>query len=159
MVFDLINLTLALAGLGLAVLSLVLQRRQCRESGSVVDTELNLVIVGDRDPPTEGISVTARNKGRLGVTVTAWGAELPNGASYVYWSPLPGNPSLPHRLEPGDEARWWMPLDALKKGLAEQGLGESKVAMYVGLGTGERLVTNNNMTVAPAQPGGAGSET
>jgi hypothetical protein len=154
--FDVINLMIGLAGVGIGVAGVVLavraQRsleRQFKESGSVVEVSLQAVLVADRDPPTEGISIRVRNTGRLGVSVTGWGVELPNKYTYIYWRPLPGNPKLDHRIEPGDEARWWLPLDALRRGLVEQGLGECEVPMFVTLGTGERVVTEHEMSVAP----------
>lgn len=144
---------MGVAGVILAVRAQKIQQRQFHESGAVVAVELRGAIVGNRDPPTEAVSVTAHNKGRLGVSVTGWGALLPDGRSYVYVHPLPGNQPLDHRLEPGDRASWWMPLDALRDGLAREGLGESEIPMFVELATGERLVTKDMISVAPAGPG------
>lgn len=150
--FDVVNLLIALSGVALGLTSLLVQHRQFAASGSVVEVFLRGVVVGDREPPTHGISVTARNKGRQGVSVTGWGVDLPNKHRYVLYQPRAGNSPLPHRIEPGDEASWWLPLDVLRKGLAEQGLGECKVSMSVDLGTGKTLVTPETFSIGPWAP-------
>lgn len=150
-----ITLGIALARLSLAILSLLLQRRsvavqveQYTESGSLVEVFLRGAIIGT-EPTTEALSITARNVGRLGVEVTSWGELLPDWYVVQVVRPFPGNKDVPHRLEPGSQASWWLPLRMVREGLAERGLEESEVRMFVDLGTGEHLVTEKAITLRP----------
>lgn len=144
-VLDWVTLVIAVAGFGLAVLSLWTQSRQFARSGSVVKVSLRGCIVADTDVPREGMSIEAANTGRLGVSVTQWGAVLSKDWIYVQLRPLVGNEPLPHRIEPGDSASWWLPLADVRREMAKQGIKEAHVPMFVVLATGERLVTKNTM--------------
>lgn len=155
-VSDWITLGVAVTGVGLASLSLFLQRRalraqqdQFRDSGSVVKVDLRAVVVGT-EPLTDGISVSARNVGRLGVEVTGWGAILPNGKALIQVRPLPGNGPMPHRLEAGSRGSWWMPLSVVQNALKDEAIAESDIAMFVDLATGDHLVTGDSMRVGPS---------
>jgi hypothetical protein len=147
---ELVTLLIAVGGFGLAVFSLWTQRRQFRESGSVVRVALRGCIVGDTDPPREGINIEASNVGRLGVSVTQWGAVISKDWIYMHFKPLAGNTPLPHRIEPGDSASWWLPLAELRQQMAKKGIKKADIPMFVKLATGEMLVTQTTMEVVAA---------
>ena len=142
---DWVTLTIAVAGFGLAVLSLWTQSRQFHKSGSVVKVVMRACFVGDTDPPRDGMSIEASNSGRLGVSVTQCGAAISKVWDYVLFRPLVGNEPLPHRIEPGDSASWWIPLADVRREMAKQGITDADMPMFIVLATGERLVTKQTM--------------
>jgi len=83
------------------------------------------------------VDVTARNTGRSPVTVQSWGIELPDGQVMVSIQQLPWSASLPHRLEPGASASWYIETKAVQDECAKRGFRHQDVRAYVNLGTGQ----------------------
>lgn len=61
--------------------------------------------------------VTAVNVGRSPLALSGWGFELPNGHSTFMAVPLPFSTPLPHTLEGGHEASFYIEVAALESGL------------------------------------------
>lgn len=155
-------LAVASLGLALAVASLTWQAATFVLAGSRVRCELYVGAIGpqqvfvhqpvrpgetigspldewQRLGLTEGrIFVIARNIGRTAVTVTNYGARSGPTARYGTLRPLPGEPTLPHRLEPGAEVMWTLPTEEMRE-FAVAAQGDMKVRMSVDLGNGKTV--------------------
>lgn len=111
-----------------------------RRTGAVVKVTARVAfVVGN---PVSLVSVKARNSGRTAVTVTGWGFRFPAGDGIVQAQPLPISAEIPHRLEPGAEASWFMELDAIKETCAAHGVRHQDVVAWVDLGSGRTVKAN-----------------
>ena len=159
---------LSLLGVVLGAVSLTWQAVQFRLTGSVVRVSGRWGLVGDGGAVTQAfdrfspeqmgvvtsqmrgefvLAVTARNVGRLAVTVTGAGAALPGGGSFH----VPGyryNPALPYRLDHGDVATFYVPMLQTVAAWEAMGgkLGEAR--MFVELATGEVKHTREGLPMA-----------
>ncbi|OOC52613.1 hypothetical protein NOSIN_01195 [Nocardiopsis sinuspersici] len=93
--------------------------------------------------------VTVRSKGRLPVTVAQWHLKLPKH-KYVEMNSLHG-PSLPHRLEPGEQAMWAIEVDEqmlsiLRDDRAWAKVDDVEVYAVVSLGSGKEIKTPQRIT-------------
>ncbi len=123
----------AITGLG----SLAWQVVTWGQSGPVV------AVTARQSFPTYGdhvgdphMSVTASNTGRSPVTVKGWGLRMPDGQTMVMPCNLSWSASLPHRLEPGADASWYMPTAEVQKFCAEHGIRHQDMTAFVNLADG-----------------------
>ncbi|GAA2845478.1 hypothetical protein Acy02nite_46920 [Actinoplanes cyaneus] len=130
---------LSIIAIGMSTVSLGWQIVSWRRSGALIRATVNQALVGH-----EGIwctNVTARNLGRMAVSVTNWGYQLPGRkAGNIFMTrPLPISPTLPHRLEAGAEVSFYMETDAIQQVCKQKGLPYQRVRAWVDLGDGRRI--------------------
>jgi len=161
-------LIVSIVSLVLAVASITWQAASFHLAGSRVKVTLkkgaagsgNLVL-GHVQVPTESmedlaaqgigepvIAIEARNVGRLGVSVVAWGVVLENGFEFIQSEPVLGNKAMPHRMDAGDLARWSAPLAPVKAAVRVSENEALNVWMYVELGTGRRVTTKERLLIS-----------
>ena len=122
---------LAIVGVVLAVASLTWQFATFRLTGSLVRAELvhgcigpggatygepgkfNVAMMAAQGYVMEVVGIEVFNRGRIGVNVTRW-AMHSGKESFMPVADQQG-PDLPHRLEPGVSAQWFMPMDTMHK--------------------------------------------
>jgi hypothetical protein len=92
------------------------------------------------------VMVTAANKGHASVTFNSWGFDLGDDRSMVVLQPLPQSTPLPHTLDGGHEATFFMPLDEFEKSLRGNGLTSAQA--FVRLGNGKRVLSKKRLTAA-----------
>jgi hypothetical protein len=85
------------------------------------------------------MNVTASNVGRSPVTVRGWGLRMPDGKTMIMPSNLSWSASLPHRLEPGADASWYMPTTEVHKFCAEHGIRHQDMTAFVNLADGRTI--------------------
>jgi Phage integrase family len=105
----------------------------------LVPRSLNMTRMAEQGFGMEVIGVEVFNRGRIGVNITGWKIQT-GKESYTPVADQIG-PHLPHRLEPGASAQWFMPMDAMRKvvRVSAEVLGRSNPAevwAIVQLGTG-----------------------
>lgn len=180
---EIITLAVAIAGVVLGGLSLVVQAYQFRASGSRVRVTICLasgsVAVDEGRSTTryvDAFQVTAYNIGRLGVSITQWGFQLPSTAgtlrhrlgikgisssAVVEW-PLDdedgsftthggeesGHAPLPVRLEPGGSASWLQRCDDTADVTQSSEIGNPDLRGFVVLGTGNKVVSKNLVSLS-----------
>lgn len=123
---------LALVGVVLAVASLTWQFATFRLTGSLVRAELvhgcigpggatygepgkfNVAMMVAQGYVMEVVGIEVFNRGRIGVNVTRWAMHSSKKDSYMPVGDQHG-PDLPHRLEPGVSAQWFMPMYTMQK--------------------------------------------
>ncbi len=157
------TLIVAVIALVLSVGSLTWQIAQFLLAGSRVSAELQIgahsgsavaLRPADRRPDwdrlaaegfTEAVlGVTARNKGRIGVTVMSWKVVFDNGLSFSLADYRPNNDKpMPYRLEPGDEVTWLCPAAAVMAAGRSwrEAIGDhpGRIRARVTLGTGKEI--------------------
>lgn len=94
------------------------------------------------------IGVEAANIGRAAVSISGWGYRLPNDTMLVMLHPLPFNPALPHRLEPGSSATWYMGADEFKRQLDGVGRRTAEAKGFVHLATGAKVFAKKQSGLA-----------
>ncbi|MBV8980882.1 MAG: hypothetical protein JO086_08275 [Acidimicrobiia bacterium] len=106
----------------LGVVNSALLIYQWRQSGPVVAVRTAFAFpVYGPNLGEQHVSVEAFNKGRSPTTVEGWGIALEPGHGDLFVQhPEPWQPSLPHRLEPGASATWYMRLSELEAELAKR---------------------------------------
>ncbi len=86
-------------------------------------------------------TVRVHNRGRMAVSVTSWGIDFRGGMGLSNLGHSANDHSpLPHRLDPGAEAQWVLPLQdvhALLDGMRDLGRAPSQCRARIGLGTGK----------------------
>ncbi|MGH3220238.1 MAG: hypothetical protein ACRDPY_16300 [Streptosporangiaceae bacterium] len=111
-----------------------------RRSGAVVSVTATQAIptFGDNlgDPH---VNVTASNKGRSPVTITSLGFKLRDDRHLAVMKWTPWSASLPHRLEPGAAASWYVPTNAITESTAHNGIRYQDLIAYVSLGDGRTI--------------------
>lgn len=155
-----LTLVIALLALLLSVASLVWQMLSWRYTGSFVkvDNHAKFVVLPSGPPHGYLVSVTARNVGRAAVTVTGMAFKLKTGESLMsllpeYWQ----GPATPHRLEAGDEVRWYAQHEKLLDGITGKP-DEAEVVAEVFLATGKKATAGGRwrpkwITIDRTQPG------
>jgi hypothetical protein len=132
--------TLSIIAIVLSVAAFGFQVRTWRQSGPVVDvTAFQSLPVG---PGTAGewhLAITAINKGRSPVTVKTFGLKLPDRRHMAIMQWAPFSASLPHRLEPGSDATWYIDTDAIKESCAAEGVRHQDLTAFVSLGDGRTI--------------------
>jgi hypothetical protein len=79
------------------------------------------------------LGVEVSNVGRMPTDVTDFGAKFTRGFGFSLPG-YPANPSLPHRMEPHSQARWYIPLAhilATAAAVSREGVGSVEVWMEV----------------------------
>jgi len=111
-----------------------------RQSGPVVAVTATTAL------PTYGaqlgephVDVTATNRGRAPVTVKAWGLKFPDDRSMFITEQAPFSASLPHRLEPGADASWYVETRAIRDSCQADGVRYQDLIAYVRLGDGSTV--------------------
>lgn len=124
----------------LSVVSLTWQVATWRRSGPVVKVLVSqsLPIYGN-DAGDWHTGVTAQNTGRSPITVTSWGLRFPDGKTGTMTRNLPWSASLPHRLEPGADASWFIPTDDVRGMCAERGFRYHDLTAVVTLADGRTI--------------------
>jgi hypothetical protein len=142
MLADILSITAIVVAGG----SLTWQIITWRQGGAVVTVTAKqaLPTYGDRvgDPH---VQVTAANKGRSPVTVKNWGLRLPDDRHLAIMEHLPWSAGLPHRLEPGADASWYVPTTTITEVCERSNARYQELIAYVDLGDGR--------TVNARQPG------
>ncbi len=92
------------------------------------------------------ISVTAINRGAAPVTVTGWGIRMgdtkENANQLVA---IPHATALPHRLENGADANFFMVAEAMRQAHRDRHLSYSKMRPWVRLATGQQIFANRGL--------------
>ncbi|GAB2747815.1 hypothetical protein GCM10027039_01830 [Terrabacter koreensis] len=132
---------LSIVALCLSVASLTWQVTSFLLTGARIKVSAAYALpVGGLDRLPECMSITARNVGRFATTVRTVGLEVrPDGTQAVISHQFIRQLStdIPHRLEPGDEASWFVPLDVVRSISADH--PAKGWAVFVTLGTGKRV--------------------
>jgi hypothetical protein len=152
---DIITLVIAMTGAATGIAALGWGIAQHRLTGARVKVSLvggwfynGGIIVGGLDTlqrPNEDlgdavVGVLVRNVGRLPATVTIWGVRAGETSfhsdEYHYL-----NPAIPHRLEAGEEATWYVGSGAIVRQAHAAGkvLGDARLGARVVLGTGDEI--------------------
>ncbi|MGN6445406.1 hypothetical protein [Amnibacterium sp.] len=84
--------------------------------------------------------MTAVNNGSGAVTITGWGITAGGGANIVMINPLPESKPLPHRLEGGSDAKFYIPADHVKAQHLQRDVPYSQMRPWVRLATGREVV-------------------
>jgi hypothetical protein len=171
---DIITLVVAIAGLGLAVASLIWQAATFVLSGSRVKIQLKRGFLGSPQGVGPVSRVTApldatadhaatmaaqgfhqellvvdvRNVGRLPVDITSVDGYLSSG--WGFSEPGLYNEQLPYRLEPGSKQAWHVPIEYFRKALVMRGIASEEAFMVVGLGTGKAVRTRQRLRIHAA---------
>ena len=133
------SLFVGLIALALSVVSVVWQFVTWRGSGPLVRVEVSQsvpVLPGQR-PGDLYTQVTARNLGRMPITVTSWALELPDGSGLFFVSPAEWSSPLPFRLDSHAEASWWVRTAEVRQSCAERGIAPSTIGGIVSLANGK----------------------
>jgi hypothetical protein len=108
-------------------------------SGPVVRVDPHIPLPNDEFPPGDlPVEVRATNRGRGPVTIEDWGYKANNGREARMIEGIPPSVKVPFRLEPGDEASWYLPRHQainLCHDLLES--AHQKVRAFVVLGSGK----------------------
>lgn len=91
------------------------------------------------------IEVRAINKGSGPVTVTAWGVGVGEGGNAIQVDQRPFSTPVPHRLEGGSDATFFMPADDLRAQHHHRGVPYRKMHAWVRLGTGRTVTARRGL--------------
>ncbi len=95
---------------------------------------------GSKDLGDHLVGVTLRNGGPDRVKVTSWGLILPGNRRVVATGRLsPIEPLLPHWVEPGDHAEWFLEAGEMRRQKAALGCRFRQMVPYVTLADGREL--------------------
>lgn len=132
--FSLIAIVLSVAALGFQV-------RTWRQSGPIVEVTAcqGLPVTPGAGAGDWHLNVTAINKGRSPVTVNNFGLKLPDKRQMAILQRAPWSASLPHRLEPGSSAAWYIDTEAIKQSCAAEGVRHQDLTAFVTLGDGRTI--------------------
>lgn len=109
--------------------------------------QVRLAGLGDRSPvDVEVLEVRVTNRGRLPVVVNDYAVKIKGGGlSFQPIADAAGTEPLPHVLQPGHRASWWVTMsdvDALVYAGQVTDRGKSSVVMQVTLATGKVITTS-----------------
>lgn len=131
---------LSITAIVLSGASLSWQILTWRQSGAVVTVTARTAM------PTYGaevgdphLQITAANKGRSPVTVNSLGLKLPDGRHLAIMEWAPWSASIPHRLEPGADASWYVLTKAITESSTHNGIRYQDLIAYVSLGDGRTV--------------------
>jgi hypothetical protein len=150
---------IALLALLLSVASVLWQVVIWRYTGSFVKVDNHGKFEALPSGPPFGylVAVVARNVGRVPVTVTGVSFKLRSGVSLMTLFPEPWQgPATPHRLEAGDEVRWYAQEGKLLDGMTARP-DTAEIVAEVFLATGKtvramRRLRANWLTIDRSQP-------
>ncbi|NYE19610.1 hypothetical protein [Microbacterium immunditiarum] len=140
-ILAIISLVVATIGALTGVVALVWQIiTRTRGAHRVTVSVANSVLIGDGMPDGVFISVEAINKGASAVRIINWGFQLPSGEGITVYVPVPLSTTLPHMLEPGTNATFFVPAANLGGAIrTRDGLTPRDLRAVVGLATGEKI--------------------
>jgi hypothetical protein len=131
---------LSITAIVLSVVSIAWQVKTWRESGPVVQVTANQAFLTYGPEISDPhVDVTATNKGRAPITVKSWGLELPGGQHMAMLEYSRMSASLPHRLEPGADASWYVETKTVTEKCASEGVRYQDLTAYVTLGDGRTV--------------------
>ena len=139
-----IALVIAIYAALVATASVIAQVVTWRASGARVKVTANygLLVSGPHVSDQQHVIVKATNKGRASVALTSWGFDLGGDRMMVVFKPLPQSTVLPHTLDGGHEASFFMPLDRFKDFLRKHGLRSARA--FVQLGNDKRVMAKKS---------------
>jgi hypothetical protein len=143
-ILSIVSLVVAVIGALTGVVALIWQiNTRTRGAHRVAVNVANSVFVGPSSPDGVMICVEAINSGASPVKVTSWGFALPNrDGTMAATIPFPHSAPLPHVLDPGTNAEFFMPAVQLGHGLRQRpSLKPSDLKAFVSLATGEKVFT------------------
>ena len=134
------TLTLAIIGTVLGILNLFWNMRTWRLSGPVVAVTVNNAFpTYGRDIGEHHVGINAANTGRAPVTVAGMGIELPSRENMLIIEPTAFSTPLPHRLEPGSSADFYILADQVRKIARERGYSPGQLRPWVSLADGSKV--------------------
>lgn len=95
------------------------------------------------------VGVVVRNVGRLPATVTVWGVKA-GKLSFHSYDYQQFNPTIPHRVEAGEEATWYVPASSVVATVhaSTEVLGDGQLTARVVLGTGKEITSKPRLDPA-----------
>ncbi|MCC2030907.1 hypothetical protein [Microbacterium allomyrinae] len=140
-ILSIISLVVAVIGALTGIVALVWQIiTRTRGAHRVTVNVTNAVLVGYGSPDGVMLCVEAINKGASAVRVTTWGFELPDGGGMVVTNPMSQSTVLPHMLDGGTNAQFFVPAEFVGRGLRDRpGLSPRDLRAFVKLATGETV--------------------
>ena len=141
-----IALVIAIYAALVATASVIAQVVTWRASGARVEVTTNygFLVSGPR-VSDQHVIVTATNKGRASVALTSWGFDLGGDRKLVVLQPLPQSTGLPHTLDGGHEASFFMALDDFENSMREHGHNSARA--YVKLGNDKRVLAKKSIAL------------
>jgi hypothetical protein len=94
------------------------------------------------------LQVSATNHGRGPITVMAWGFRLPGDRQVLIPQQVAWSAALPHRLEPGAEASWFVEAAEIRRIAAEQGIPFKRFTAHVTLAGGQKATAKRGVPLA-----------
>lgn len=132
---------LSTVAIAMSAVSLGWQAWAHRREGPVVKVTTTQAIF-TAGPREWFVNVTARNTGRGPVTVTSCGLRVPGGGAFHAVRRLEVSTPLPHRLEPGTEAKWFVERNEILQGCSELGVRYQDLVGFVTLATGNTVLAS-----------------
>ncbi|TFD45375.1 hypothetical protein E3T55_18745 [Cryobacterium frigoriphilum] len=101
----------------------------------------NSMVLDEHAPTVVLIGVEAINSGVSAVRITTWGMELPNkSGGFVVANPLHYSTPLPHLLEPGTNAHFFLAAETLGANIRHNAeLSPNQLRVFVKLATGQTI--------------------
>lgn len=104
---------------------------------------------GSRDVGEHLIGVTVLNGEAAPIKVLGWGLLLPEGRRMVITRPQTSfEPRMPHWVQPGDQALWFLDADEVRRQRAHIGCKFEQMIAYVSLADGRELKAENGVPLA-----------
>ncbi|MGH3614863.1 MAG: hypothetical protein ACRDRK_20165 [Pseudonocardia sp.] len=133
------TLVVSILALILAVISLCWQAWSWFRTGPVVRLKTGWA-VGVGGLSGRWIHITAHNTGRSPVQVTGYSLETPTGMSLVAPIPVPGTAQVPHTLDAGSQATFYLDADDVEHRCAQGGYELKLLQARVTLGNGKAVI-------------------
>lgn len=152
---------IAALSFAVALFSLMWQIVGFRLSGVRVKATMTLAVLAHTNEYMPSIlDVRAWNSGRQAVALTGFTLQ-PEGSDVRLFvtEKFPGNPDLPHTLEPGHDVHWSFAKEIVDGYLAEKGASAMALRGVVSLGTGTTVLTQPvDVSPGPVGPYAKGAE-
>ncbi len=95
------------------------------------------------------VAVTVSNGTGRPVKAINWGVRLPGNRNLVVLGPTTSwEPSLPHWIQPGDEATWYLRADDVRRQAQEHGCAFRDMRGYVCLADGREVAASVGLPLA-----------
>jgi hypothetical protein len=95
---------------------------------------------GSQEMGDHFVAVTLRNGSERAVRATGFGLRLPGDRTmFVSTQTTPWVPSMPHWVQPGDEATWLFDGDELRRSAREYNVPFEDMTAYVSLADGREI--------------------
>lgn len=139
----------AWVGAGTGTMALIWQAATWRRSKHDVKVNVsNAFPVYGSSLGDHWVKVEAVNTGSDAVTITGWGVGMGQGGSAVSVDQLPESTRLPHRLEGGGNAPFYMPAVDLRRQHHERHVAYRHMRAWVRLGTGKTVKSRRGLPLA-----------